>query len=101
MGDHRRNPVSLANAVPQQQVRAMDLGDNIALLGIRLVPSVKDGNFAVLVVAGGGRMSDLMPMQPTEVVIGVVPTIPMEGVKALLSGQDWPATPESPDMVST
>lgn len=99
MGDHRKrpskNPIALANAVPQQQVRVMDLGDSIGLAGISFEPMrTKEGAFAIAIIATGGRMSDLVPMQPVRVMIGMLPTIPLEAIKALLDGREPPALPE-------
>lgn len=91
MSEHRFNPVAIANQVPQRKgVPYVDLGDNVGLLGIALRP-IKDpvsGEFRCAVVAAGGRVSDLAPMQPREVVIGFVPTVGLEMVKKLLLGEE-------------
>lgn len=90
MGAHRDNPVALANAVPQRRgVPVIDLGDSVGLLGLALKP-IKDpvsGEFRVAVVAAGGRVSDLMPLQPREVVIGFIPVVPLDMIKKLLLGE--------------
>ena len=100
MGLHHTNPVAVANRAPQQQVRVMDLGDGIALAGISFEP-VKgaDGEFAIGVIATGGRMSDLMPMTPRRVMIGTRPTVGLEVIKALLDGREPPAPSEDRKMV--
>lgn len=89
MGEHRHNPVALANSVPRQSVQALDLGGAAALLGIQLMPVLDETreNLVILVVAIGGRKSEVVPLEPRPVVISELLKTPVAGlVKAFLGG---------------
>jgi len=90
MGEHRRNPVAIANAVPQRRdVPVADLGEGIGLVGLSLEPiRTPEGGFAVGLMAQGGRLSDLVPMQPRKVLLAVIQCPPIETVRALLDGRE-------------
>jgi len=78
MGDHRHNPVALA-ARNGQPVRVLDIGEGYGLLGVGLQPMIHVDDdtgaksLAVLLVATGGKVSQLAPMQPVSVVLGEFP----------------------------
>lgn len=63
MGQHRTNPVAIANAVPQRSVDYLKLADGFGLLGIGLEPHMdENGNLHVFLMATCARVSDLMPI---------------------------------------
>jgi hypothetical protein len=103
LGLHHTNPVAQANAVPQRQIKVMDLGDDIALAGISLEPiRGPGGEFAVAIVATGGRMSQFVPLQPVRVMIGMIPVMPLAHIKLLLDGKEIPEeAPAGPALVTS
>lgn len=63
MKDARLNPVARANAVPQQAIRVLKLGDTgYGMLGLGLEGAIVDGKFQVLLIGSFARVSDLMPI---------------------------------------
>lgn len=102
MGQHRTNPVAIANAVPQKQVQVTPLGDGYCLAGLTLLPTQdEEGNFCVVVAALGGRQSDLVPMRPVPLFLGEVCKTSLEALKKrigeLLDGPaETTAAPEVP-----
>lgn len=64
MGQHKSNPVALANSVPQSQVEYLKLGDTeFGLLGIGLQPVLDEkGVFHVFLMATCARVSELVPI---------------------------------------
>ncbi len=95
MGEHLRNPVARANAIPQERMQAMMIGDGFAVTGISLqmVP-VEDGkSLAAAVVVHGCKPSDLVPVtQMANVVLGFVGKISMDELKSKIAtslGGKW------------
>lgn len=65
MGDHLVNPQAMARAQGKQMVRAIDLGDGVALVGFELQPLMavpaegEEASVAVGLFAIGGKSSPL------------------------------------------
>lgn len=97
MGEHRDNPFSRAKAAGNQIVRALDLGDNIALTGVQLIPAMDEAkeNLVVLLCAVGGRQSPLMPLEPRPAVIGELVKVPLATLRRVLGGGSADAGEES------
>lgn len=89
MGEHKFNPMAQA-AAHGRPVQLMDIGEGYALAGVGVQPFIhtdEDGNrtLAIVVVALGGKPSQLMPqMAATQVVLGEVGRMPLAGVHALI-----------------
>jgi hypothetical protein len=82
MGQHRTNPVAIANAVPQERVPVALLGEGYGLTGVSLIPTMDgEGNLCVVVAAICGRQSELVPMKPVPVLLGEVAKIPLEALR--------------------
>ncbi len=82
MGEHKRNPVALANRQPQQVVGGIDIGEGLALIGLQLQPLADDkGNLHVGLFAVGGRVSDLVPLVPVQALICELATATLESIR--------------------
>lgn len=69
MGEHRLNPVAIANAVPKRDVTYIKLGESHGLLGIGLEPHIDgDGVLRVLLIATCARISTLVPIDEKSIV---------------------------------
>jgi hypothetical protein len=108
MGLHHTNPVAQLKAAqpPQQQIKVMDLGDDMALANISFEPiRTAEGHFAVGIIATGGRISPIVGLQTRRVMIGVIPTMPLEHIKLLLDGKELPTddseAPVGPALVTS
>ncbi len=100
MGEHKNNPVAVLKSQqpPQKQIAVMDLGDDIALANLSLEPvKTAAGDFAVGIIATGGRISPIVGLTSRRVMIGLLPTMPLAHIKLLLDGKEIPEAPEFPN----
>lgn len=77
MGEHKFNPVAQANAVAQDRIEYLKIGDGYGLLGVGLQPFVdSDGVLHVLLIASCARISELVPINKViKVALGEAGTI--------------------------
>lgn len=88
MGEHRNNVFSQAKAAGNQIVRAMDLGEGLALLGVQLMPVLDEAkeNLVILLAAVGGRPSQLIPIEPRPVIVAELAKVPLASLRKALTG---------------
>lgn len=98
MGQHKINPVAIANAVPQDRVEYLKLADGYGLLGIGLQPVIDDkGVFHVFLMASCARISELTPInQVVKVALGEASRIEVKDLVAKIAeALDGPTQIES------
>lgn len=98
MGQHRYNPVAQANSGPQQTVNVLDLGEDVALLGVMLRPVVDTVTNELVIrleMVGGHASPILGGFAPKPVGIGELARLPLAQVRAVLK---WaaPSAAETP-----
>jgi len=85
----RLNPIAKANGAPQQMVRALPIGENYAVLGVTIEPTIvmEDGeqSFAAILTVVGGRHSDLVPTIPVKLVLGELARIKLPDLREKLA----------------
>lgn len=94
MGQHRTNPVAIANRVPQQQVNAMPLGEDTALIGVHLIPAwdTEKDELVVFLNVVGGVMSPIMGgILPRNIKLCEVARAPLSKLRAALRGAPSPS----------
>lgn len=69
----------------------MDLGEGYGLLGVGLKPVIdedEEGNrhLVILVTAAAGKVSNLVPMEPVEFVLGEFGRVPLGQVHGAIEG---------------
>ena len=65
MGEHKNNQIAKANGVPKQQVQVIDIGKGCGLIGFEIRTMIgTDGSAHAVLVAIGGKLSSLVPMEP-------------------------------------
>lgn len=86
-----------------QQVHALDLGEDVALMGVQLQPVTDDqGNLVVLLVGYGGHMSPIVGgFKPRPVVLAEIAKIPLTVARHVFKGgapsvEVGPPVPPSP-----
>lgn len=102
MGQHRTNPVAIANAQPRQMTQAMDLGEEVALLGVMLRPVIDTVTKELVIrleMVGGHNSPILGGLTPREVPVGELVRLPLAKVRAVLKGAPPPAV-EAPGVAA-
>ncbi len=94
MGDHRFNPTARAVAEGKQVARALDIGENFALLGTQLIPIVQGDDLAVYLAVVGGKESPISGLQPHPVILREIARVPLGNVRRALAG-DEPGSDEA------
>lgn len=84
MGEHKNNPIALANAVPQDRIEYLKIGDGYGLLGVGLQPFVdSEGVLHILLLASCARVSELVPINKVvKVALGEAGAIPVKDLCA-------------------
>lgn len=84
MGEHGSNGVAKAVAAGQPVIKVVDLGDDFAMAGIRLMPAFDDTkeNLCVLLVIDAGKNSRLVGLTPIPTVIAEIGRISVAELKA-------------------
>lgn len=106
MGAHRTNPVAIANAQPRQvtqPMQAMDLGEEVALIGVMLRPVIDTVTNELVIrleMVGGHNSPILGGLMPREVPVGELVRLPLAKVRAVLKGAPPPAV-EAPVGLAT
>jgi len=75
-------------------VSALDLGDGYGFLGFKLEPRVENGELIAVVVAIGGRISELAPTDTVEAPMGIVGGVQVADFKARIDGKSMEAPKE-------
>lgn len=99
MGEHNLNGVALANAKAKAPVRYIDIGDGYGVIGVSVDPVLgldSDGSTDLCVILSvvGGKVSDLMPMQPVKLVLTELAKVPLPELRKKLEAALNP--PETP-----
>jgi hypothetical protein len=85
----RLNPVARANAEPQRMVRAIPLGEDLAVIGLALEPMIaeEDGEqyFAAVLSVIGGRESKFVPTVPVKLVLGELARLKLSDLREKLA----------------
>jgi hypothetical protein len=83
----RLNGVARANAVPQQKVEFLPIGEGYAILGLTLEPMLDETreNFCAVLTIVGGRQSDLVPTVPVKLVLGELGRISLADLREKLA----------------
>lgn len=99
MREARLNPVAKANAEPQRLVRAIPLGEDLAVIGCTLEPMLaeEDGEkyFCAVLSVIGGRESKFVPTIPVKLALGELCRIKLSDLRVKLAEAiDGPAEPQ-------
>lgn len=90
MGEHLTNPRAQAKAKAngQQIIKVIDLGDDFALAGARILPTFDQDkkHLCFLLVAEAGKNSSLVGLQVVPTVIAELGRIAVEDLKAGITG---------------
>lgn len=83
MGEANGNPLHRAKEAGQPIIKVVDLGDDFAMAGIRLMPAFDETkeNLCVLLVIDAGKSSRLVGLTPIPTVIAEVGRISIAELK--------------------
>lgn len=86
MGEHKFNPVAQAASQGKQFVRALDIGEGCAVLGVQLIPRIDGEELVVMLAAVGGKDSPIVGFQPRPVVMHEIARVPLTRLRDALAG---------------
>jgi len=70
-------------------VRVVKIGDGYVLLPeIRLAYAIDGDDLVAVFTVAGGRMSDLVPLDPKPVVLGEAGRVPLATIRKSLAGEE-------------
>jgi hypothetical protein len=105
MGEHRFNPAAQARAEGKELVRALEIGEGCALLGVQLIPRIDEATeeLVVQIAAVGGKDSPIMGFVPRPAIVCDLARVKLDvlrlvfaGGAAVPTGSPSPPATESP-----